>query len=370
MMNPTMDVRRVRVRTRGHIASGGREVRVAERAVTISVSYPVAAGEEAEFEAWSRLRLAESADRPGYLGGQVLAPPSPGPDWFIVHRFENERAASSWESWFRESPGIQQAGDIEWKVEGAAPAPNGRPVTPGRPTNGRVGAAPAARRPVDERGRPGARPPVGGRPYADVRAAGAGRGTAPPPPPPGVPDIAPPRNGRPRPVEPERPVTFTGPNGRPRRPAGAPGSGTPPRPVAAATPAPAPPRQAGPPPLERRPYEPARNPIEPLSAPLPAAPERPSTRPPGTQPSPVASVVLTAGAVVLFTAIFETVIAPLLAGGPVLLRIVLLSVVISLAVSAVRPPGLRRWLANLLVPVAVRNRWEAEGRPDPDDGTR
>jgi hypothetical protein len=153
---------------------------------------------------------------------------------------------------------------------------------------------------------------------------------------------------------------------------GAPGSGTPPRPVAAATPAPpapAPPRQAGPPPLERRPYEPARNPIEPLSAPLPV-PERPSTRPPGTQPSQLASVVLTAGAVVLFTAIFETAIAPLLAGGPVLLRIVLLSVVISLAVSAVRPPGLRRWLANLLVPVAVRNRWEAEGRPDRDDGTR
>ena len=70
--------------------------------------------------------------------------------------------------------------------------------------------------------------------------------------------------------------------------------------------------------------------------------------------------MVTAAVVVLFTAVFETVVAPMLTGGPVLLRIVLLSVTISLAVSVVRPPGLRRWLANLLVPVALRNRWEAE----------
>ncbi|WP_214407676.1 antibiotic biosynthesis monooxygenase, partial [Pseudonocardia lacus] len=134
---------------------------MAERGVTISVSYPVAAGEEAEFEAWSRLRLAESADRPGYLGGQVLAPPAPGPDWFIVHRFENERAASSWETWFRDSPGWQQAGDIEWKVDGGDPAPNGRPAGNGRPPNGRVPAprTPDPRTP-DGRGRPVPRPPA------------------------------------------------------------------------------------------------------------------------------------------------------------------------------------------------------------------
>jgi hypothetical protein len=68
--------------------------------------------------------------------------------------------------------------------------------------------------------------------------------------------------------------------------------------------------------------------------------------------------------VVLFTAVFETVIGPVLAGGSVLLRIILLSIVITLGVYAVQPPGLRRWLANLLVPVAVRNRREAEGRGD------
>jgi hypothetical protein len=70
--------------------------------------------------------------------------------------------------------------------------------------------------------------------------------------------------------------------------------------------------------------------------------------------------VLTTAVVVLFTAVFETAIAPLLAGGPVLVRIVLLSVVITLAVAVVRPPGVRLWLENLLVPVAVRRRQEAE----------
>jgi hypothetical protein len=38
--------------------------------------------------------------------------------------------------------------------------------------------------------------------------------------------------------------------------------------------------------------------------------------------------------------------------------------VITLAVTAVRPPGLRRWLANLLGAVAVRNRQD-EGRDQP-----
>src|SRR3954468_8172459 len=98
--------------------------------VTISVSYPVTPGEEAEFETWSRLRLAESSDRPGYLGGKVLAPPAPGPDWFIVHRFENERAASDWENWFRGSPGWQQAGDIEWKLDRAPEVELRRPAPP------------------------------------------------------------------------------------------------------------------------------------------------------------------------------------------------------------------------------------------------
>src|SRR4051794_13362878 len=107
--------------------------RPAPSSVPISVSYPVTPGEEAEFEAWSRLRLAESADRPGYLGGQVLAPPAPGPDWFIVHRFESERAASDWETWFRGSPGWQQAGDIEWKVERAPAGARRRPVPPPPP---------------------------------------------------------------------------------------------------------------------------------------------------------------------------------------------------------------------------------------------
>jgi hypothetical protein len=69
---------------------------------------------------------------------------------------------------------------------------------------------------------------------------------------------------------------------------------------------------------------------------------------------------------VLFTAVFETVLGPALAGGSVLLRIILLSIVITAAVTVVRPPVLRRWLANLLVPVAVRKRWEAEGRPEDD----
>jgi hypothetical protein len=309
---------------------------VAERAVTISVSYPVAAGEEAEFEAWSRLRLAESADRPGYLGGQVLAPPGPGPDWYIVHRFANERAASSWEAWFRESAGWQQAADIEWKVEGPDPAgrppaaraaaPNGRPVagrvTPGRsadPRNGRGGRPVDGRAPVEAPYRPAVPPPV--------------------------------RPG---------PAPADGRSARPPR--------TPPRSSPVAVAAPGPPRQAGPPPAESRPRDVAR-PAEPAAPPpserRPAAPARPAEPPaPGTRPSEVAPLVLTAAVVVLFTAVFETVVAPMLAGGPVLVRIVLLSVVISLAVAVVRPPGLRRWLANLLVPVAVRNRLEAEGRAD------
>jgi hypothetical protein len=76
----------------------------------------------------------------------------------------------------------------------------------------------------------------------------------------------------------------------------------------------------------------------------------------------VASVVVTAAVVILFTAVFETAIAPLVSGS-VLLRIVLLSVTISLAISVVRPPGLRRWLASMLIPVAVRRRMENGGTP-------
>jgi hypothetical protein len=86
----------------------------------------------------------------------------------------------------------------------------------------------------------------------------------------------------------------------------------------------------------------------------------PPAAPPGAEPSQAASIVVTVAVIVLFTAVFETVVAPALEGGPVLLRIFLLSAVITLAVTAVRPPGLRRWLANLLVPVAVRKRQEED----------
>jgi antibiotic biosynthesis monooxygenase (ABM) superfamily enzyme len=286
---------------------------MADRVVTISVSYPVTPGEEAEFETWSRLRLAESADRPGYLGGQVLAPPAPGPDWFIVHRFDNERAASDWESWFRTTPGFQQAGDIEWKVDRAD----------------RVAAAGGSRRPIDA----GARRPEparGGQPPARPRTG------------PG-PEV--------RPVEP--PQQRGAPNGsrRPAAPAGP--RPTPPAAVAAVGPV-VPPRQAAPPAVENRPREPVR----------PGAPARPTPPAPAGEPSQAASMVVTAAVVVLFTAIFETVIAPLLDGGPVLVRILLLSIVITSAVSVVRPPGMRRWLVNLLIPVAVRNRQEEGDNPD------
>src|SRR4051794_25074400 len=124
--------------------------RPAPSSVTISVSYPVTPGEEAEFETWSRMRLTESADRPGYLGGQVLAPPAPGPDWFIVHRFESERAASDWENWFRGSPGWQQAGDIEWKIDRVPEAAARRPDAARRPEPVRTGQ-PAARSRSDAR---------------------------------------------------------------------------------------------------------------------------------------------------------------------------------------------------------------------------
>jgi antibiotic biosynthesis monooxygenase (ABM) superfamily enzyme len=280
---------------------------MADRVVTISVSYPVTPGEEGEFEVWSRLRLAETADRPGYLGGQVLAPPAPGPDWFIVHRFENERAASDWESWFRGSPGWQQAGDIEWKFD-----------RPGEPARG--GA---------DRRRSGA------------DGAGARRAAVLPQRPyTAAPDARPPEQ-------------RNGPNGA-RRPTPPGQRGGPPAAVAVATPPPGPPRPAGPPPIESRPRP--QN-----GAARSTPPAAPPAEPP---PSQAASIVVTIAVIVLFTAVFETVVAPLLAGGPILLRIVLLSVVITLAVTAVRPPGLRRWLANLLVPVAVRRRNE-DGRDQP-----
>ncbi|HZG91907.1 MAG TPA: antibiotic biosynthesis monooxygenase, partial [Pseudonocardia sp.] len=138
--------------------------------MTVSVSYPVAPAEQDEFEAWSRLRLAESAERPGHLGGQVLAPPQPGPDWYIVHRFENERAASSWEDWFRASPGFGPAGGIEWRVDRAADAArarSGRPVGPGE-----APAQPAGR------GGPGVVAPSGGPRRAVPRPPDAGPGDA------------------------------------------------------------------------------------------------------------------------------------------------------------------------------------------------
>ncbi|MCO1661144.1 hypothetical protein KDL28_39475, partial [Pseudonocardia sp. S2-4] len=207
---------------------------------------------------------------------------------------------------------------------------------------------------VEARGRPA--PPLAAPPPAAPRPA--------------APET-PARNGRPRVPEPERPGGFpgpsgTGPNGYARRTP----SGTPPRPASPV----APPRQGGSPPAERRRYEPARP--APAEPPAPAPPPAPTTAParpsgpsaPDSQQSRVASLVLTAAVVVLFTAAFETLIAPMLAGGSVLLRIVLLSLVITAGVTVVRPPALRRWLANLLVPVAVRNRWEAEGRPDGDAG--
>jgi antibiotic biosynthesis monooxygenase (ABM) superfamily enzyme len=299
MMNPTAPTGRVDGDTRTGREQGREASGMADRVVTISVSYPVTPGEEGEFEAWSRLRLAESADRPGYLGGQVLAPPAPGPDWFIVHRFDTERAASEWEAWFRGTPGFQQAGDIEWKVE---------------------------------------------------RAAGDGRR------PPGPPDAGPRRNGQPRAARPEPPQQRGGPYGvRPVAPGGP--RPTPPGAVAVVGP-PAPPRQSGPPPVENRPRDPARPVNGAAARPAPVAPR--TTPPAADEPSQVASMVVTAAVVVLFTAVFETAIAPLLSGGPVLVRIVLLSAVITGAVSVVRPPGMRRWLANLLVPVARRNRLERE----------
>jgi heme-degrading monooxygenase HmoA len=270
---------------------------MADRVVTISVSYPVTPGEEAEFETWSRMRLAESADRPGYLGGQVLAPPAPGPDWFIVHRFESERAASDWENWFRGSPGWQQAGDIEWKIDRVPEGAGRRPD--------------AARRPEPVRtGQPATRSRSEARPLEPPQQRGAPNGAR-----------------------------------RPDRPA--PPRATPPGAVAVAGSPPAPPRQAGPPPVESRPRPVGGTPPRPLA-------------PPGAEPSQAASIVVTVAVILLFTAFFETVIAPFLEGGPVLLRIFLLSGVITLAVTAVRPPGLRRWLANLLVPVAVRNRQDGD----------
>jgi uncharacterized protein len=80
--------------------------------VTVSIAYPVARGEESNFYAWAKLRLAESTDEPGYLGGTVLIPGRPGPEWFIVHRFTDRQAAHRWATWFANSAGARPAVNI------------------------------------------------------------------------------------------------------------------------------------------------------------------------------------------------------------------------------------------------------------------
>ena len=80
--------------------------------VTVSVAYPVAPGEESQFYTWAELRLAESSDKPGYLGGAILIPGRLGPNWFIVHRFADRQAARRWETWFAKSAGAGPAVNV------------------------------------------------------------------------------------------------------------------------------------------------------------------------------------------------------------------------------------------------------------------
>ncbi|MCY7341498.1 MAG: hypothetical protein LH603_06520 [Pseudonocardia sp.] len=119
-------------------------------AVTVTVAYPVTPGEEDDFEVWSRRKVAEAAGGAGYLRGEVLAPTTPGPDWLIKHRFDDERSARRWESSFRRSPEGRHATDVTWGVEHrTSPAPDPGPrEAPDRWTPAALQASSAVVRPA------------------------------------------------------------------------------------------------------------------------------------------------------------------------------------------------------------------------------
>jgi antibiotic biosynthesis monooxygenase (ABM) superfamily enzyme len=126
--------------------------------VTVSIAYPVARGEESNFYAWAKLRLAESADEPGHLGGTVVIPGRPGPDWLIVHRFTDRRAADRWTTWFANSAGAVPAVNITWEEDDGRVEPR-RKESRARPAPPSPRPNPPPRRPPPRPSPPPRRPP-------------------------------------------------------------------------------------------------------------------------------------------------------------------------------------------------------------------
>lgn len=325
---------------------------MADGPVTITVAYPVAPGDEEDFDAWSRLRLAESAERPGYLGGEVMAPARPGPDWIIVHRLEDERAARRWEEWFVESPGADPASSLTWSIE-EPPAP-----APDPPTQPALSPPPPPREPRAA-SRAVREPPARQELRQDT--------------PRGLREHAP-RRSRPDDVRDGRDVRQDTPRGGSRRdvredvPRGLLRDPRGETRVDLRPELPRELREGGRP--ERRPEPPG----EPRDGRPGRGPEAsPDLREVGRTEPPASTaftVLVTLVAVFLSAALFDAVMLPVLQGQPALVRTAVLAVVVTGAVTAVLTPSSRRRVRNWLVPIAIRERWDLSEDPLPSRGRR
>ena len=85
----------------------------AERApVTVTVARKVAAGREADFEAWVNGVLDTASKFPGFLGAGVLRPPASSQQWHVVYRFEDAATQQAWEHSAERAAWLAKAGDF------------------------------------------------------------------------------------------------------------------------------------------------------------------------------------------------------------------------------------------------------------------
>jgi uncharacterized protein len=70
---------------------------VQKEPMTVTTAYRVTPGRESEFRSWAMAVLASAAQVPGYLGGGVLSSGEGGSEWHVIHRFDCEYSAGTWE---------------------------------------------------------------------------------------------------------------------------------------------------------------------------------------------------------------------------------------------------------------------------------